>query len=258
MRPGMLLRAAAVGAVTGVLSGLFGVGGGILIVPALVVVLGFDARRAAATSLAAVIPVATFGLAGYAGDAKVDVPVAVFVAAGAVVGSFAGTHLLNRIPERMLLAAFSILLLAVAVRLLLPLPEPAGRGDLGVGVALASLGLGGLAGVLSGLFGVGGGIVTVPGLVLLLSEASALAKGTSLLVILPTALTGTWRNTKHLLVDWRVAAAVGAAGALFSFVSSRISVGLDETLSNRLFALLLIVVAGRTVLTARSLIRTAR
>lgn len=241
------MRAAAVGTVTGVLSGLFGIGGGILVVPALVFFLGLDARPAAATSLAAVVPVAGAGLAGYAADGRVDLPVAVLLAVGAVAGSLVGTFLLHRIAQRALLWAFAVLLVALAIGLLLPLPEPADGGAVDAGVAAIGLGLGGVAGVLSGLFGVGGGFVTVPGMVLLLSEASAVAKGTSLLVILPTALTGTWRNARRGLVDWPVAAVVGGSGALLAFLSSRLSVGLDEALSNRLFAVLLVVVAVRTL-----------
>lgn len=243
-----------VGVATGLLSGFFGVGGGILVVPALVFILRMETRRAAATSLAAVIPVAAAGLAGYAAEARVDLPVAVLVAAGAVAGSLAGTFLLHRISERALLWSFALLLGALAVRLLLPLPQPVGRGGLDPGVVALAVGLGVAAGGLSGLLGVGGGFLTVPGLVLFLSETSALAKGTSLLVILPTALTGTWRNRRAGLVDWGVATAVGLSGAATALPASRLALGLDEDLANGLFALLLLVVAARTIVTARSLI----
>ena len=74
---------------------------------------------------------------------------------------------------------------------------------------------------------------------------AVVAKGTSLAVIVPTAVMGTWRNrTKHN-TDLRVAAVVGMAGIVSAFVASQISVGLSETTSNVLFALLLAVVAVR-------------
>ena len=72
---GWLVRAAVLGVVAGFLGGLFGVGGGILIVPALVLVLHMDQRLAHGTSLAAVLPIAVASLTGYTLEDKVDWPV---------------------------------------------------------------------------------------------------------------------------------------------------------------------------------------
>src|SRR5215207_10286602 len=84
---GGIVRCAAVGVVAGFLSGLFGVGGGILIVPALVLVLRFDQRLAHGTSLAAVLPIAISSLTSYAIDDKVDWAVGLLLAIGAIAGA---------------------------------------------------------------------------------------------------------------------------------------------------------------------------
>ncbi len=87
-----------IGLIAGLLSGLFGVGGGTVIVPLLVLVLGFDQRIAAGTSLAAIVPTATVGVISYAIHDSVAWIPALLLAAGAVVGAQLGTWLLPRLP----------------------------------------------------------------------------------------------------------------------------------------------------------------
>jgi uncharacterized protein len=240
-----VIRIVLVGLVAGFLSGLFGVGGGILIVPALVLVLGFDQRLAHGTSLAAVLPIAIASLTSYAIDGKVDVPVGVLLTIGAVAGAVVGTHILHRLPHDALALGFSLLLVATAVRMLVDHSEASGRGVLAVigAVSLVLIGLG--AGILAGLLGVGGGIILVPAMVIGFGITAAVAKGTSLLVIVPTAVMGTWRNRKNSNADLRVAMILGFAGVLSAFIAAQISVGMSESLSNTLFAILLLVVAAR-------------
>jgi uncharacterized membrane protein YfcA len=240
-----LARAAAVGLVAGFLSGLFGVGGGILIVPALVLVLAMDQRLAHGTSLAAVLPIAVSSTVGYALEDKVDWPVAALLAVAAVGGAVVGTHALQRLPQRALAFAFAGLLLATAVRLLVDHSDAGGRGGLDTPTVIGLLALGVTSGILAGLLGVGGGIIMVPAMVVLWGIPPAVAKGTSLAVIIPTSIMGTWRNRHHGNADMPVAVTVGLAGVLSAFVASRISIGMSETLSNVLFALLLVAVAAR-------------
>lgn len=246
-----LVRSGLIGTAAGILSGLFGVGGGIVLVPALIFLARMDARRAAATSLAAVIPIAASGLVGYASGGQVDWVVAAVLTTAAVVGSAIGTRLLRLLPERTLMLAFAVLLVGVAVRMFFQTGEAGGRGAIDVALVLGVVAVGLFTGILSGLFGVGGGFVIVPALILLFSEPSTVAKGTSLLAILPTAVVGSLINARHHLVQTRHAAAVGVAGAAFSFVTARFALGLDEKLANMLFAILLLAVAARMFLSAR-------
>jgi uncharacterized membrane protein YfcA len=246
-----LLRAAALGLVAGFLSGLFGVGGGILIVPVLVLALGMDQRLAHGTSLAAVLPIAVSGTIGFAVDDSVDWRVGLVLATGAMAGAVVGTHWLHRLPTHVLAYAFAGALLVSAVRMILDHGDATGREPLALaGIAsLALIGL--LSGTLAGLLGVGGGVVMVPAMVLLFGVPAAVAKGTSLAVIVPTSVVATLRNTAKGNADLAVAAAVGVAGVVSAFLASKISVGLDETTSNVLFAVLLTVVALRMVVTTR-------
>ena len=110
--------------------------------------------------------------------------------------------------------------------------------------------LGLAAGVLAGMFGVGGGILFVPTLVALgLDQHDAI--GTSLLAIVPTVLVGTWRQARYGNVRWRAAVVLGIAAA----ASAQAGVVLAETLSGatlrRLFAGLLVVVAVQIALRSR-------
>lgn len=229
-----------VGLGAGFLSGLFGVGGGILVVPALVMLLAMEQRRAHGTSLAAIVPIALAGVAGYALDGKVDWAASLFLVVGSAgLGAPLGTHLLHVLPQRALALVFALLLLATAARMVLDQGDASDRVDLTVGVALALVLVGVLTGTTAGLLGVGGGIVMVPAMVVLLGMPAAVAKGSSLAVILPTAIVGTHRNLQRHNADLRIAAIVGLSGVVSSFVGSTVSVGLDEQLSNRLFAVLL-------------------
>jgi uncharacterized membrane protein YfcA len=240
-----LARAAVVGLVAGFLSGLFGVGGGILIVPALVLTMAMDQRLAHGTSLAAVLPIAVSSTLGYALEDKVDWPVAALLAGAAVGGALIGTHALHRLPQRALAFAFAGVLTATAVRLLIDHSDAGGRADLDLAAVVGLLVLGAASGILAGLLGVGGGIIMVPAMVVLFGIPPAVAKGTSLAVIVPTSIIGTWRNRRNGNADIPIAVIVGLAGVVSAFVASQVSVGMSETASNVLFALLLIAVAAR-------------
>ncbi|HZI44938.1 MAG TPA: sulfite exporter TauE/SafE family protein, partial [Ilumatobacter sp.] len=199
------VRVVLVGLVAGFLSGLFGVGGGILIVPALVLLLGFTQRLAHGTSLAAVLPIAIASLTSYAVEDKVDWKVGALLAVGAVAGAVIGTHILHRLPHDMLAIIFAVLLVATAVRLLFDHSDAGGRGDLHPLTIVSLVIVGLITGVLAGLLGVGGGIFVVPAMVVGYGIPAAVAKGTSLAMIVPTSIVGTWRNRANRNVDLRVA-----------------------------------------------------
>lgn len=245
------VEAAALGLAAGFLSGLFGVGGGILIVPGLVVLLGMAQRLAHGTSLAAVLPIAVSGTIGFGLEDSVDWPVAAAITAGAVIGAIIGTHWLHVLPTWALAYGFAAVLLLSALRLVVGESEAAGRDDLSLlGVIILVL-VGLLSGTLAGLLGVGGGVVMVPAQIILFGIPAAVAKGTSLAVIVPTAVMATVRNAKNDNVDLGIGALVGIAGVASAYAASKISVGLDEDVSNALFAGLLTIVALRMLVTTR-------
>lgn len=112
------MRLVVIGLVAGLFSALFGVGGGIVIVPLLILVAGFDGRIAAATSLAAIGITALAGTILYAFEGHVDPAHAALVGLPAAVGAVAGTAIQQRVSGRALTAAFAVLLASLAVWLL--------------------------------------------------------------------------------------------------------------------------------------------
>jgi uncharacterized membrane protein YfcA len=104
--------------------------------------------------------------------------------------------------------------------------------------------LGVAAGVLSGMFGVGGGILFVPTLVAL-GLGQLEAQATSLLAVLPTVAAGAWNQHRYGNLDVRAAAALGLTSVLGVLVGASIAIALPESALRRLFALLLLVVAAR-------------
>jgi uncharacterized membrane protein YfcA len=110
--------------------------------------------------------------------------------------------------------------------------------------------LGLVAGVLAGMFGVGGGILFVATLVALgLDQHEAI--GTSLLAVVPTVLVGTWRQSRYGNVRWRAAAAIGVAAAVSAQGGVVLAEALPATTLRRLFAGLLVIVAAQIAWRAR-------
>lgn len=114
-----MLVIAVVGFIGGLSSGLFGVGGGVVFVPLMVMALGFNIHLAVGTSLAIILPTAAVGLLRHYKDGQVDWKVAVLIALLAVLGSWIGAGLSIKLPVTMLRRLFAVLMIAVAVKLLL-------------------------------------------------------------------------------------------------------------------------------------------
>jgi uncharacterized membrane protein YfcA len=110
--------------------------------------------------------------------------------------------------------------------------------------ALLAVALGLGAGVLAGMFGVGGGILFVPTL-LALGLSQIEAEASSLLAILPTVVAGVWRQNRYGNVDWRAAAAIGVASIPGVVGGSYLAVWLDQDTLQRLFGILLLGVAAQ-------------
>jgi uncharacterized membrane protein YfcA len=235
-------RGLVIGAGAGFLSGLFGIGGGIVIVPALLALMSMERKMAHGTSLAATLPMAAASLVTYAIGGNVDWPVAACLAAGAIFGAVVGTQLLQIIPKKPLTIIFIVVILVTAIRLVVA-SDSMGRDDLTLVGAISLVVIGFITGTLSGLLGIGGGVVMVPAMVVLFMMVPVVAKGTSVAVIVPSALVGTVRNRKNRNVDLRIAGAIGVAGIGSAVIGSLISGSIDDSVSNALFAILLVTVA---------------
>lgn len=236
---------AAIGAAGGLLSGALGVGGGILMIPLLIGLARMDDRRASATSLAAIVPTALAGALAYLARGQVDVALGAILAVGGVGGAWLGAGLLRRIPLPRLRWMFVGLLVLVAARMVLTVPTRGGELELTPATGLALVAVGVFMGVTSGLFGIGGAVVLVPALVLLFGVDDLLARGTSLLVMLPTAATGTVAHLRAGRVDVRQGTAVGLAATAASFAGVAIAFAVPARPAAVVFAVLLLVAAGQ-------------
>jgi uncharacterized protein len=233
-----------VGVVGGLLSGAFGVGGGIIMVPLLITLAGMDQRRASATSLVAIMPTAIAGSITYLVAGRVDWIAAGLLAIGGIVGGWLGAMLLRRIPLGWLRWLFIAFLLLVAVRMLILMP-PRDEGvlDHTVPGALGLVGIGLAIGIASGLFGIGGGVIAVPALMTVFGMGDLTAKGTSLLMMVPTSTSGTIANVRGRVVDVRAGLLVGIAATISSFGGVALAFLMSPAVSSYLFAGLLLAAA---------------
>jgi uncharacterized membrane protein YfcA len=243
-----LWRAAVVGLCAGTLSGLFGVGGGFVMVPLFVMWLGVEQRTAHATSLAAITPIAATAAAGYAVHGDVDWRAGGLVLLGSMVGANYGVRLLHGLSLPVIQRGFALLLIATAVRLVWSeQPHQLAHGAAGHAL-LVVIGL--VAGVMAGLFGVGGGIVIVPSLILGAGLVPGLARGTSLAVIIGTSVVGTLAHRRRGTVDDRLALVTGLAGIPAAIVSTYVVQAVPDRTIVAMFAVLLVYTATRMVRTA--------
>ncbi|NDR54082.1 MULTISPECIES: sulfite exporter TauE/SafE family protein [unclassified Actinomyces] len=245
------VRIVLTGLGAGFLAGLFGVGGGLVIVPALTAFVGMDQRRAAATSLVAIVPTSIVGAVSYGVQGQVSLVAAVFLVLGSLIGAQIGVRLLRALPARILpwiFVAFALFVI-VSQQIVVPVRDAGLTLTPGSGAALVGVGL--VAGVLSGLVGVGGGAVIVPGTQLAVGMGDLLARGTSLVVMLPTALSGTITNLRHGVADVRIGLVVGVASAAASPAGSVVAGLVSPRTGSVLFSLFLVYVIISTLLRAR-------
>ena len=212
-------------------------------VPLLMMWPKFDQKRASATSLLAIVPTSLVGAMTYASNHQVDVLVAVFVAIGAIVGAPFGSKLLRVLPVAVVHWTFISMMVIEAGRLLFVTDETHGSFELTFLTGAGLIGLGLLMGVASGMLGIGGGVIAVPVFMSVFGLAPLLAKGTSLLAMVPTAIAGTIPNLRAGLVVLKDGVVVGIAAVVASFGGVALAFILPDQLSAQLFGLLLLGVA---------------
>ena len=114
---------------------------------------------------------------------------------------------------------------------------------LGIATAVAGIGVG----VTSALFGVGGGIVMIPFMVLVLEMTQHVSEGTSLLVIVPTALVGTIAHSRHGSIDRRAVAALAAGGVVGALIGALVGLELPGGTLQRMFAVVTAIAGARLI-----------
>lgn len=260
----MVILTLTCGALVGFSLGLTGGGGAIFAVPLLVYGLGVPAREAVGISLLTVGSTSLVGFVQRARLSMVEFPTGLLFAVAGMLGAPVGAWVADRIPEAVLLGMFSLLMLVISVRmwrkaadtvgrLLIIMDDTAGptcrrdpEGKLRItspcALLLGLVGLG--AGMLSGMFGVGGGFIIVPALVMFSGMGMQRAIGTSLLVITLISASGT---ASHLLAGKSLTlttAGIFTAGSIGGlFAGSGLAQRLAGPTLQRVFAAAIVMVA---------------
>lgn len=246
-----------VGMLVGVLSGTFGIGGGTVIVPALVW-LGLSQRNAAATSTLAIVPTSISGVVSYATGGHVDWLAAALLFCGMFVGGQIGSWLLSRLPELVLRWIFVAFLVFVVINQVSFVPSRDHQIVMTVatGVCLALLGV--VIGMLAGLLGIGGGALAVPALSILFGASDLIARGTSLLAMFPNSITTSVANMKRNLVHVKAALIIGLVAAVTAPLGTWIAGEVSPRVGAIMFACYLCVLLVRSVFVAVKATRAAR
>jgi len=247
-----------VGAAAGVFAGLFGIGGGIIIVPALILLAGFPLVKATGTSLAAILlPVGILGIIAYHKARIIDLRASAFIAAGILSSVVVGAWLANALPVDLMRRFFAVFCFYVSWNFIDPVrrikrlggrevaakPEPEANPRPS---AYALIGIGLLAGVMAGMFGIGGGNIIVPMLTLVLHYPAKRAIATSLGAILfPFGLPGVFYYYNAGTLDLSAAAWIALGLFLGTVFGARITIRLPSTTVKLLYGLFLLFVAAR-------------
>lgn len=243
-----------VGMLVGVLSGTFGIGGGTVIVPALVW-LGLSQRNAAATSTLAIVPTSISGVVSYATGGHVDWLAAVLLFCGMFVGGQIGSWLLSELVLRWIFVAFLVFVVINQVSFV-PSRDHQIAMSVTTGICLALLGV--IIGTLAGLLGIGGGALAVPSLSMLFGASDLVARGTSLLAMFPNSITTSAANLKRRLAHVKTALIIGVTAAVTAPLGTWIAGEVSPRVGAIMFACYLCVLLVRSVFVAVKATRAAR
>jgi len=258
-----LILAAVMGLSIGFLAAILGIGGGVLLVPMLHLLLGLEMHEAIGTSLFVVFFLSSSAMVSYLRKRLILWRLALIFECGSTIGAFTGAHASHFLPSRLLKVAFSLVLLYTAYKMWQGAKgktsssgiEGAWRSEEKLlqkykdpSYVLLLIGLGFIAGFLSGLLGIGGGVVKVPIMKLILSIPIHNAVATSAFMITLTSFVGM---STHLLIG-DVKSLVGLALApsvmIGSQLGARTAIRMRGATISKIFAVLLIFIALRMIL----------
>jgi uncharacterized membrane protein YfcA len=273
--PRQILIPLGIGIASGLLAALCGVGGGIIMVPAFVILLKVSQKVATATSMAVIVPTAIAATVRHVWNDFVDWEVVLLTASSATLVSFFAADYVKKLGNETLTRLFAVVILVVGAKML-AFPETNQRSASDAVVAhsatepavkltasspqrqkakavvpriVVPLLIGTASGLLAALCGVGGGIIMVPAFVMLLNGFDqTLATGTSMAVIVPTAIAATSRHILNKLVDWRVFTLTALSATLVSFVAADSVKSLGNDTLTRVFAVVIVLVGVKMLI----------
>lgn len=119
LKPKFDFKIIVIGFITGVVNGLFGSGGGTIVVPAMIFSLGIEDHKAHATAISIIFPLSVISTFIYFRHGDIDLKSALLVTVGGIIGSFIGAKFLNKIPSNILRKIFGIFMIFAAIRMVI-------------------------------------------------------------------------------------------------------------------------------------------
>lgn len=248
-----------IGLIAGIGSALLGIGGGLVMVPLMVFRLRIRQHRAVGTSLAVILPTALFAAWRYHDIAvaknqpALNMAVILWLAVGGVFGAQAGATIANLMNAKQLRSVFGWFVVGVGLYMAAKAWLSPHAGTLLTQVdalkAFQMVGLGVLVGIVSGLLGVGGGLVMVPALALLMGYDQHLAQGTSLAVIIPVSISGALVHWRKGNIVWGLFLPMSIAAALMAWLTVGVVFNIPEKELRTLFGVFMVWVGFTMVRT---------
>ncbi len=248
-----------VGILAGILSGLFGIGGGVIIVPALIIICKFTVIEATAASLAALmLPVGILGVLVYWKAKIIDIRASIILAVGIIATVALGAWLADKLPEEYLKRLYGLFLLYVSYYFIKPIElyrhlrhkekPPEECKEIPHPKAVSLLGIGATTGVMSGLFGMGGGNVVIPMLTTIFKYPTKRAIATSLGALLPPiGLPGVIYHYKEGNLDLNAAWPLALGLFVGTVFGAKFAVKMPTLVIKRLYGAFLLFIALRFI-----------
>lgn len=236
-----LLMAIASGVLIGSVLGYVGAGGSMLAIPIFIYVYGLSPVAATTASLLVVFVGAASGALPKLRRNEILIKESLTIWAIGLVTNLTGAYYLPRIDENLILTGFSLVLISAGVSMLIPSPAESSERKVS---PIALIGISLIIGALTGLFGIGGGFLAIPILVLFYNVSPARAAGTSLFIIMINTLTGFFAHYRHWdEVNWLIPGVIATVALLVSRFASHHSSRLSPATLKRAFALFVFAIA---------------
>jgi|TARA_B110000914_G_scaffold55442_1_gene48066 uncharacterized membrane protein YfcA len=234
-----LLPLFLIGSIGGFLSGVLGIGGGVVFVPLLTYFTNEDFKINTGISSMAVIFVATTSSITYISNGQTFSIYILYLIIGGIIGGYLGSKLTITLDTNTLQRIFSLLLLGVSYRMMFT-QDFSSQYEENIFLYLL---IGIFSGILSGLLGIGGGVVRIPLLIFFGGLGNLAAQGFSLVATVPTALTAAYTKLKNDREFAKRGSIVGISGILGSIIGGNLAFNIQQEFLNTSFSIFLLLVS---------------
>ncbi|MDD3725894.1 MAG: sulfite exporter TauE/SafE family protein [Candidatus Ratteibacteria bacterium] len=243
---GLWIEGVLTGLVAGFICGLFGMGGGSLMVPAIVYVFNLPMKQAVGTSLFVIIFSSMSALINYIRNNKVSRKLVLFIVPAGIAGAQAGALLTSRLSDILVKYIFVVVIAGLGIKMFFE-KENSSSCEGGNFNKITAIVIGLLSGFVSGLCGVGGAVLIIPLLYIFLRVPMHTCIGTSVVVILFNAISGATGYITRGLVNFQIGVMLAIGSTVAAPLGARISIRTDREKLRKMFAVVLIL-SGLSVL----------